>query len=869
MPKTPFHAMYAAQQLAEFSRGADRLLPAYASSDIEIYPYQIAAAMFALRSPYLKGAVLADEGSLGKTYESLLVISQLYFEGRDRILVIVPTPLLRQWSKILENRFSVPFEVVDHETIASGNPFDSNSVALTTYDYAALNADLIEKIEWNIVVFEEAHRLAKPDNKTTIALKEAVGNAFKLLLTATPMQNSIMDLYGLIEFIDTGALGDADAFYKRYFRKPENYGELTATANRYCFRTLRSQVENYVKIPRRIPVTADYPLSAKEVKLSAMVDDYLQKPDKLAFPKMDNYDLTLMWGRALSSSPFALCKLTDTAYGRVQEPDLLEIATFAADIQPKETGKGQELLKALKRAFTELKKRGANRKTIIFTESGATLGFLHLLLSDTYKTLAFDGSKSSDYSVIKKFEADAEILITTNVAAEGFNLAFCSFVVNYDLPYNVLTLEQRIMRCHRQGQQNDVVVLNFLSKRNFADVRMLELINKRVLQFDGIMGMSDDMVGNFTDSAVDGIAAAFETARHKKEIEAEHQATLFAHKEQNTDAVQAAENTLFTTFTRDIADKVTVTPQYIKDRTSELNSKLWELVAPLLEEHGYSINHAEQTAILPDDSELPQLFYYWTGTRNKPYTGLRTYGAKNGFKPVSGRVTLASPIGRGVLHNMECADEGTVIAQGAPECTLAFYTVTVAEKGESAEYPVFAGKTADPDQLLSDEECRTLMDLPVLNFTETGRRTPAWLKGSTGRSHPHEFDSLIDLKAFKERASLDISDARREEIAAITERAWREKSLLNREVESLKNELRQIENALSRTASVAERVDAEKRKSTASRELKQREQSLFLDGLKIDANMETAVHKIANNTNLTVSVARLFTIKMMGGSHND
>ena len=131
MPTTPFHAMYAARQLAEFSNGADRLILAYASSDIEIYPYQIAAAMFALHSPYLKGAVLADEGSLGKTYESLLVISQLYFEGRDRILVVVPTPLLQQWAEILENRFSVPF---------------------------------------------------------VIALKEAVGDAFKLLLTATPMQ---------------------------------------------------------------------------------------------------------------------------------------------------------------------------------------------------------------------------------------------------------------------------------------------------------------------------------------------------------------------------------------------------------------------------------------------------------------------------------------------------------------------------------------------------------------------------------------------------------------------------------------------------------------------------------------------------------
>ena len=650
VPTTPFHAMYAARQLTEFSNGTERLVPAYASSNIEVYPYQIAAAMFTLRSPYLKGAVLADEGSLGKTYESLLVISQLYFEGRDRILLVVPTPLLRQWAEILENRFSVPFEVVDRETKMDGNSFDSHSVVLTTYEYAVENAELVEQIEWNIVVFEEAHRLSKTDNKMTIALKEAIGDAFKLLLTATPMQNSIMNLYGLIDFIDTGALGDADEFYKRYFRKPENYSELTSTANRYCFRTLRSQVESYVNIPRRIPVTADYPLSSKEVKLAALVEAYLKKPDKLAFPKMDAYDLTLMFQRATASSPFALCKLADTAVGRAQEPELVEIAKLSADIEPKSTGKGQALLKTPKAAFAQLQKKGANRKAIIFTQSLATIGFLHVLLSDTYKTLAFDGSKSSDYSVIKRFESDAEILITTDVAAEGFHLAVCSLVINYDLPYNVLTLEQRIMRCHRQGQENDVIVLNFLSKQNFADVRMLELINKRVLQFDGIMGMSDDVIGNFTDNAADGIAAAFEQVRHKRDIEAEFQSTLAAHEDRNIDAVQAAENALFTTFTHDVADKVIVTPRYIKDRADELNTKLGELTVPLLSEHGYIIDEAVRTAALPSDISPPHLFYYWTGNRNKPYTGLRKYGADSSFKPLSGRITLASPIGRGTLH---------------------------------------------------------------------------------------------------------------------------------------------------------------------------------------------------------------------------
>lgn len=872
MNLSPFHAMCTARELASFSHGAERLVPAYASANIEIYPYQIAAASFALRSPYLKGVVLADEGSLGKTYESLLVISQLYFEGRDQIIIIVPTPLLGQWAEIMGNHFSIPFRVIDNDGLKARNenPFDGDEVILTTYDVATENAELIESLEWNIAVFEEAHRLAKyyiGENKTASSLKQATGDAFKLLLTATPMQNSIMDLYGLINFIDEGSLGDADAFYKQYFRKPENYRELAATASRYCFRTLRSQVDTYVNIQNRNPVTADYQLSSKEVQLAAMVESYLQKPVKEAFPKMDSYDLTLMWSRALSSSPFALCKLADSAVGRVRETELVEIAALAAEIKPKDTGKGQALLKALKTAFAGLKKCGANKKALIFTESKATVGFLHLLLCDTYKTLAFDGSKSSDYSVIKRFESEAEILITIDIAAEGFNLAFCSLVINFDIPYNTLTIEQRIMRCHRQGQQNDVVVLNFLKKDNFADVRTLELINKRLLQFDGIMGRSDDIVGNFTDNAADGLAAAFAMSRHQKDIAAQFQATLAQHEERNTEIVSKAENALFTTFTPEVSAKVTVTPKYIKDRTAELNAKLWSLVSPLLAEHGYDIDEKAGIAVLPDDVEPSHLFYYWTGSRNKAYTGLRAYGVNNNFKPVSGRISLLSPIGRGALHNIECADEGTITVTDAPNCTIALYTVTVSEKGSSIEYSLLTGKTAG-DEILSDEQCRSLLALPICGFTEVGRRAAAWLKGSTGRGKPHELDALIDKQSFQKRAMLEVNESRREEVQSITERARRNKSELNRKIESLKNELRQIENALSRTASVTDRVIAEKKKATASRDLKKQEQSLFMDGLRIDAEAEAAIQKLTDNANLSAEVTRLFAIEITGGDQH-
>ncbi|GHU54556.1 hypothetical protein AGMMS49975_15130 [Clostridia bacterium] len=533
-----------------------------------------------MRSEWRKGVILADEGGLGKTMETLLVLSQLWFEGKERILLIVPTPLLSQWTAVLERDFAVPYAVVGRD-----NPnFAQEGIVLTTYEIAADFAEEISNISWNVAAFEEAHRLNKPENKLTVTLKSAVSNAFKILLTATPMQNSIMDLYGLLAFIDETVLPDAEGFYKRYFRKPEQYGELTAIVSRYAFRTLRSQARRFVNLPRRLPVTANYKQNAAETKLTAMIDDYLKKPEKTAFPKMDAYECNLMFWKALSSSTSALLNLLDGTLDRTDE--LKEMREFAAGI--KSNAKGGELVKALKKAFAELKKRGANRKALIFTEYKATQKYLSELLSDDYNVTA-------DYD---KF-ADADILVTTDIAAEGFNFEFCSFVVNYDLPYTVLTLEQRIMRCHRQGQKNDVVVLNFLNKSNFADVRMLELINKRVLRFDGII-------------------AAFAETRTQKQIKVDYKATLHTYEDANAVKVERAENALFTTFTQDIAEKVTVTPQYIKDRADEMNAKLWELTKWFFhDKRDYLINEETQTLRV---GITPQKVFTGASLRRREYS---------------------------------------------------------------------------------------------------------------------------------------------------------------------------------------------------------------------------------------------------------
>jgi hypothetical protein len=491
---------------------------------------------------------------------------------------------------------------------------------------------------------------------------------------------------------------------------------------------------------------------------------------------------------------------------------------------------------------------------------------LHLLLSDTYRTLAFDGSKSSDYSVIKMFESEAEILITTDVAAEGFNLDFCSFIVNFDLPYNVLTLEQRIMRCHRQGQQNDVVVLNFLNKQNAADVRMLELINKQVLQFDGIIGMSDDVVGNFTDNTVDGLTAAFAQARPKAEIEAAFKSALAAHEDENTSAVHEAENALFTTFTRDVANTVTVTPQYIKDRTDEINAKLWVLTKWFFAgKQGYTCE--DETRTLRIGIQPQKVF---TGA----HLGRREYSIDDKSLGKSGRHTVSGVLAKNIIGEIfwhGIPDSGAVTIDGLPEpCRIGYYQIKTKPTGSyfgAVNYYTLIGKDAD-GRVLSEDECREIMGLPILRFTTSGD-TYGERDGISKTKPPDEMDTLVDPADFLRRAALDTDDTRREEIAALKDRTYHRKQALNRDMEVLRGELRQLENALSHTSSITDRVDAEKKKSTVSRELKSREQSLFLDTARLDVETQEAEQRLMNEANLTAEVKRQFIIQITGGRGNE
>lgn len=857
MHDTPFHAYLAARRLTDLAN-SEVLVSAYSSSSISIYPYQVAAAKFAMRSSYIKGCILCDEGSLGKTYEALLIASEQWYKGKDRILIILPINLVNQWVQKIEDNFTIPYVVWNG---GSEIPV-SDALIVTTYDFAVKQATVIASRAWDMVVFDEADVLSKPENKTAIALKSATSGAFKLLLTPTPITLSIMDIYGLIHFIDETVLPDADDFYKKYFRKPENYHELTSWVSQYAFRTLKSQVSSYVNFTNRLPITVDYTLTAKEKELYTKVDNYLALSNKKAYPSMDNYELTLMYYHTLSSSPKAFCKTIAGAISRLDDcherTQLIEIKELAEGIN--ESGKMQALQTALESCSKMQKRLKVSQKAIVFTNNLTTLELLADWLMDKGHSVLT--SRSSNY--IEQFrQSQAAILIATDTAAKGLDLEFCSVVINYDLLYNAIEIEQRINRCHRQGQASDVTVVNLLSKENISDVRILELINKRTLQFDGIFGMSDEIVGNF-DVSIDEVLLQ---ARKPSEIQQAFEINLAINEDTNRGVVANAEDTLFTTFTKSVADKVTITPRYISEMATEINDDLWKLVERFFYQHDdYDVDSTNQTITLTADT-APQLFYYWSGKQNRPYAGKKIYGLSSDFTPRHSRITLTSILGKGVISETACADMGSIIVDAETHpCEIGFYEVTVStNKGSSVAYDVLVGIT-ETGEVLADEKCREILELPTTSYTEDGKQTPSWLRKATGGgAKAHRLDSQVPVDELVKRYLNENSTSQAEEVERINLRASRKKASLERSLDEVKRQIKTLKQELSANANDRLKEYAvSKELKELEKQLLSEEENLFFEQMRIDVATEEAIEGIAETSKLETQVNKHFIVKVVG-----
>jgi SNF2 family DNA or RNA helicase len=272
MQLTDYHAQYFAHELTRrcSSDDIEKLAGVVAGAQVDLNPHQVDAALFAFRSPLSKGALLADEVGLGKTIEAGLVLSQKWAERKRRVLVIVPSNLRKQWQQELSEKFFLPCLILEtrsyNEAVKQGNfrPFEAKDViVICSYQFARNKATDVNAVQWDLVVIDEAHRLRnvyKPSNVIANTLKRALANAPKLLLTATPLQNSLLELFGLVSFIDDHAFGDLKSFREQFtsVNQEQTYHALKERLKPVCHRTLRRQVTGYVSYTRRLPLVEEF-----------------------------------------------------------------------------------------------------------------------------------------------------------------------------------------------------------------------------------------------------------------------------------------------------------------------------------------------------------------------------------------------------------------------------------------------------------------------------------------------------------------------------------------------------------------------------------------------------------------------------------
>lgn len=438
-----FHqSQYYAWQLTRQTAGdsVESFAATLVDAQVDLNPHQVDAALFACQNPLSRGVILADEVGLGKTIEAGLVISQRWAERKRKILIITPANLRKQWHQELIDKFGLHATILEAKNynaiVKAGNkkPFEQDTPIICSYQFAKSKSKDLEEIDWDLVVMDEAHRLRnvyKNNNVIGKALKEALSHVHsKVLLTATPLQNSLLELYGLVSLIDDRVFGDIDSFRSQFSGNSQNAFEgLRSRLRTVCQRTLRRQVQPYVAYTARRAIVQEFIPSQQEQQLSELVAEYLRRPNLKALPEGQRQLISLVLWKLLASSSRAIAGALGTMAERLQKlkneqqaEDLSqtldedyesldeiaeewdedevspstqeEQAAITAEIAElkrfkeladtiQDDAKGQALIEALNIAFAELERLGAEKKAIIFTESKRTQEYLLMLLSKT------------------------------------------------------------------------------------------------------------------------------------------------------------------------------------------------------------------------------------------------------------------------------------------------------------------------------------------------------------------------------------------------------------------------------------------------------------------------------------------------------
>ena len=948
---TAFQAKYFAHELTRRfpTDSAEKLAGAVASAQVDLNPHQVDAALFAFNSPLSKGALLADEVGLGKTIEAGLVLSQKWAERKRRILVITPSNLRKQWHQELTEKFFLPCRILESKSyntaIRQGqfHPFESSEIIICSYQFAKSKAADVHAMPWDLVIIDEAHRLRnvyKPSNVIANTLKMALAGKHKILLTATPLQNSLLELFGLVSFIDEHTFGDLKSFREQFanLNQDQVFQTLKARLKSVCHRTLRRQVTAYIPYTKRLPLVQEFTPEESEDRLYHLVSEYLQRDNLQALPASQRSLMTLVLRKLLASSTFAIAGALTSISNRLklklgkQEPAesleeeldqdyeaLDETAEEWADDEPAEhltendrraieqeiveldafaalaasidhNAKGKALLKALGISFAKAKELGGAEKAIIFTESRRTQSYLLRLLADSSFAegiVLFNGTNTDDRSkliynqwlachqgtdrvsgsrtadmrsaLVDYFREEGRIMIATEAGAEGINLQFCSLVVNYDLPWNPQRIEQRIGRCHRYGQKHDVVVVNFLNRKNAADKRVFELLAEKFQLFEGVFGASDEVLGAI-ESGVDfekRIAAIYQRCRKQEEIQtAFDQLQLELSLEINESMTRTRRN-LLENFDDEVREKLKVQDEASKAYLSRYERLLMQLTRYELDGRAEFLNDASfrleaqpfpaQTAVIPLGLyELPRRSGEAHLYRlNHPLAEALIAQAKHrDLPPAEIHFDYEQHDGKVTLLVELIGKSGWL--------TLSLFSVESLDQAE--DHLIFAAET-DDGQMLGEDVAARLLTLP-------GSTSPLPRTGEE-LGERAKLETITRQRQTAIQRNISERNARFFEEEADKLDGWADdlKVGLEREIKELDRQIKEARRAATTALTLEEKLAGQKNIKAVEAQRNQKRKSLFDAQDQVDKQREELIAQIEGKLQQATTVQNLFAIR--------
>jgi SNF2 family DNA or RNA helicase len=461
---------------------------------IDKYWYQIETAKKVLRQ--LGGrALLADEVGLGKTIEAGLIIAEYLARGMVRsLLILTPASLVSQWQLELSEKFNISTVTTDArdlqqapEEFWTDNP---RIVASINTAKSAKHYTFVTNRAWDLVVVDEAHHLK---NRSTLNWKlvNDLQKRFILMLTATPVQNSLVELFNLLTLLKPGLLQTEALFKKQYVdskngRMPKNPEQLRSLMREVMIRNTRALVD--VKLPKRFATTITVVPDKAEQQLYQDLSAYL----RLQTAGLDRLSRTNLLMRA-GSSPGALADSLKQLSKRIPDEELLSLAKRAAQI--KQVEKAKILVEMLSKS---------RQKTLVFSAHKATSIYLANALQIANIPFAeFQGGMSlkEKDAAIAAFRDEVGVLLASETGGEGRNIQFANAIINYDLPWNPMKIEQRIGRIHRIGQAQDVFIFNFCLKDSIEEY-ILQILHDKINMFELVVGEVETILGN-ADSELD------------------------------------------------------------------------------------------------------------------------------------------------------------------------------------------------------------------------------------------------------------------------------------------------------------------------------------------------------------------------------